>query len=248
MRFMNNNSHLKPLRLPLISIGIVFFLLACSLTSHISFMVTATPGSTATYLSQNRPVKKNTTQPSPTPLPSQAKTDAVPTTPVPGKNADCYLGSWHPTNIDAFVKPILQQNKIKNIQFTGSTGSMDLEFTQDGKLILTVQQYDSQFSGVYGFFPVTVDVLLDGDGAGDYAIDNSGSILLSNPDFGGINYSAKAGAIEAIKPSPITDLLPVLRANPGGRPTNLSSTCSVDDLTIASGNPSLPPVLFSRIK
>ena len=257
MKFFDRTKKLMPVRLAAALMGLVLLLMACSLFTNLPFLATSTsPDPTTVH--QIKPTNTTAFISSPT-SPDKITSSATATQESLGASNDhptevvnslegCYQGDWQITNISDYATPILSRNGITNVQNTGSSGSMMLTFNHEGKIILNANQYHSLFSGTYGFLGVSVDVLIDGEGQGDYLIDNSGSIILSHPAFGGIKYSASAGPVEVIHPSPITDLIPVLNPNNNARPVNLHSTCSAENLNISSGNPSYPPLIFTRNK
>ncbi len=237
--------HANTLRMSLTA-GVLFLaIVACNLTNPAPTQTsvatdTAQPAMTFT------PVMTPTIVPTPM-LATQAPVNA-PANLQSTAFASCYLGSWALLNIKDVIAPVLAQNSIRNVQSTGSTGSMVLSFTPDSKMNFKANQYHSMFSGILGLFPINIDVLIDGDGSGTYTLDSSGSVLLSNPDFGRIQYSATAASIQMIPPTPLASLLPDLQVDPTGKPTNLNSSCNGDNLSFNSGSSSLPPLEFGRIK
>jgi hypothetical protein len=230
------DSHLSiSLRLTLIFGSIMLLMLACNLTNRVAGMLpTNTPEPTVTPI------------PSPTLAPK--KSGGTPTGQPSGGSASCYQGSWELKNISDLITPILVLNKIQNVQYTGSTGSLALSFTPDGKMTLLAKQFHSLFSAKLAFIPVTVDVLIDGSGSGDYSLDKNGRLLISNPDFGGISFSVRAASIDIIPATALTSLIPALQGVISGQTANLGSTCIGDSLSLDPGISGAPPLNFTRIK
>jgi hypothetical protein len=213
--------------------GILLLLLACSLPARIAGILptdTAEPTSTRVLsptLAPDRRAKTPTLQPQAAP-------------------AVCYPGSWELNNISDLITPILTQYKVQDVKFTGTSGTMSISFTADGNMSFAAAQYHSLYSGKLGFIPISVDVLIDGSGSGNYSLDPTDSLLLTNPNFDGITFSASASSISIIPKTPLTTLIPALRFN-SGQTANLGSTCHGDTMVINPGSASMPPLDFSRM-
>jgi hypothetical protein len=237
MKYKNDFRNSISLRLTLIFGSISLMIMACSLSNRVAGILptdTLEPTNTLTAV--------------PSPTVATEKSSGTPTTQAISRSANCYQGSWEIKNISDLVTPILVSYKIQDVQYTGSTGSLVLSFTLDGKITLQAKQYHSLYSGKLGFFPITVDVLIDGSGSGDYTLDNNRNLLISNPDFSRISYSAKAATIDIIPGTPLTSLIPALQGNISGQTFKLGSTCIGDNLIFDSGTASMPPLNFIRIK
>ena len=211
-------------------IGIFFLpVIACSFTNILNSNPTPTPAA-------ENPATSTPSSPSGGLTSQPTKTASA-----------CYLSSWSATGMGDLIVPLLTANNIQNAKYTGSSGSLVMTLSADGKLTLQAQQYHNLYSGNMAFLTVTVDVLVDGSGTGNYTLDSAGSILLSNSSFGGISYSAKVGGISAISPTPVDTIVPALQNLPAGQAYNLGSTCQGDVLTFDSGTSS-SPLIFDRNK
>jgi len=158
------------------------------------------------------------------------------------------VGSWELTNISSLVTPILIQDGIENVEYKGSTGSLIFSITPDGKVTFQANQYHSSFSGKLKFLPITVDVLVEGTGSGNYSLAPNGGLLISNPDFNGINISATAASIEIMPATPLTSFVPALLGNAGNQAYTINSSCNGDRLTLDTGSSSVAPLDFTRMQ
>ena len=216
--------------------AIMLMMLACSFPTRVT---TALPTGTPEPATA-------TIAPTSTPAPDQSNLSQLNQQPTVSNS--CYLGAWDLKDISGLVKSILSTNNIQNVQYTGSSGSMTLTFTAGGKMTFLATQYHSLYSAQLGILPVTVDVTIDGTGSGDYTLDNSGSLAVSNPDFGGITISAKAAAIQVMAPTQLKSIIPALQGDLSGKTATLGSTCSQNGLTFDTGLSGVPPLAFTRIK
>ena len=234
---MKNRNEFHPtpsMKLTLTCVCLSFAILACSLTNRVNGTL---PSATPEVIQTFTPGVSVTPE----------KTRGTPATqPTPGAE-NCYQGSWEVNNISDVVTPILQADKIQDVQYTGSTGSLGITMTAAGKLTLQANQYHSLFSGKLGFIPVSIDVLINGSGSGDYRQDQNGSLLIANPDFSGIDFSVSAASVEIMPVTPLSNLLPALQGNTGGQAFALKTSCSGDNLSLDSGASTVPPLEFSRI-
>ncbi len=215
----------------------MMLLMACSFPA-----VTIQLASTATPTPTDTPVPTNTPAPSPTPK------SALPqvTNPGQGGTPSCYLGSWQLKDISGLMKSVLTTQNVQDIQFTGSTGSFTLLFTKDNKISFKADQFHNMLSAKISILPVTLDVAVDGSGGGNYSLDSSGSLLLSNPDFDALTVTATAAGIQLLPPTKLKDLIPSLNQNFNGEAIATGSTCSGNTLSFDTGIANAPPLSFTR--
>jgi hypothetical protein len=234
MKHRNEGLFSNSLRLTLIWGCLSLAILGCSLSNRVFGRVPTDTPEIITTLSSH---------PVATPK-SSATAKIQPTT----ETRSCYLGSWALMNISNLIMPILVQDNIQNVQYTGSTGSLTFSITPDGKVTFSANQYHSLFSGKLGFLPITVDVLIEGSGSGDYSLAHDGGLLISNPNFGGITISATAVSIEIMPATPLSSLMPALQGTSAGKTYTINSSCNGDHLTLDTGSSTLPPLEFTRIQ
>ncbi|HEX7434171.1 MAG TPA: hypothetical protein VF326_10975 [Anaerolineaceae bacterium] len=228
------NSLLPAFKKILFISGTMLLMLACSLTNQVSkALPTSTPEPTST--------------PAPTPTPDSTLSNPSHVGQQPPSSANCYLGTWQLKDISGLVKSILAANKIQDVQYTGSSGSMDLSFSTDGKMTILATQYHSIYSAKLGFLPVAVNVTIDGTGSGDYRLDDSDNLAVANPDFGGITLSAKAASIEVLPPTQLKSIIPALQGDLSGQTAYLGSTCNENVLTFDTGLSGVLPLTFNRL-
>jgi hypothetical protein len=231
MNIQTNNR--TPTLLKIFLIGSVLLLmLACNIPNAISTSLpTHTPN----------PLPTLTPEPSPTP-----KT-ALPGTSKPlATVANCYLGAWELKDISGLVKALLAGQKIQNVQFSGSSGSLTLTFTKDGKMTFAANQFISTYTARISILPINLDAIINGSGSSDYSLDDQNSLLVANPDFGAIVISAKAASIELLPPTQLKQLIPVLQGDLTGQTVNLGSTCKGNVMTFNTGIADVPPLTFTR--
>jgi hypothetical protein len=216
--------------------GILLLMMACSFPTNVTTALpTVTPGPVSSPEPVFTPTPANPVSPTPSGLSSSS-------------SPSCYLGSWETKDISGLVKSILAANNIQNVQYTGSSGSLTLSFSTDGKMTFKATQYHSLYSAQLGILPVTVDVTIDGTGSGDYKVNSSGSLDVTNPDFGAITLSAKAASIQVMPPTPLKTIIPALQGDLSGQTADLGSTCSQSGLTFDTGLSGVPPLSFTRIQ
>ncbi len=229
----------KPTLLRLFMIwSVLLLMLACNFPNVISKSL---PTDTPTPLATSTPEQISTPKPSSTPesvSPGTAK-------PIAGAPS-CYLGAWELKDISALVKALLAGQKIQNVQFSGSTGSMTLTFTKDGKMTLEANQFTSTYTAKLSILPINLQVVINGSGSGDYTLDDQDSLLVSNPDFGAIIISVTAASIQVLPPTQLKTLIPVLQGDLTGQTANLGSTCKGNEMTFNTGITDVPPLTFNR--
>ena len=216
---------------------IFLLMLACSFPSR---LITSTP--TRPPTSTAAPTL--TARVSPTPPASQADLSAA--QPTAGGSAKCYLGTWDNHDLGDLITPILTAHKIQGLAYSGSSGSLALTFTPDGSFSIQSNNYHSIYTAQLGFLPVEIDVAIVGSGSGQYSVDASGNLLVTNPDFSGLTASATAASIQVIPPTHLSDLVPSLSSDLAGKTVNTGSTCSADSLSFDTGTSGVPPLVFTR--
>ena len=208
---------------------ILLLMLACSFPSRLSAMLaTATPEPEITPTSPATPNTLESSQPTATGI------------------ANCYLGTWKIGDLSDYITPILTAHKIQGITPGGSTGSLILTFTQDGRFTLLSDGYHSFYNAQLGILPIKIDVAIEGSGSGEFQVDKFGNLLITNPDFSQITASASAASITVFPATNFNDLVPALGNDLAGKTVSTGSTCNGNSLTFDTGTGGAPPLIFTR--
>lgn len=221
--------------------SVMCLMMACSFPAVVALRATPseTPILTATFAPTDTPVPTNTPN-APTvesPKTSKNLTAVTPT---------CYLGTWELKDISGLMKAILPTN-VQNIQFSGSSGSLTMTFSNDGKMTFKADQFHNKLSANISILPITLDAAVDGSGSADYSLDSSGSLTIANPDFSGISISGTASGVVILPATRLMDLIPSLKDNLTGEGIAMGSTCSANTMTFDTGISGAPPLTFSKI-
>jgi hypothetical protein len=131
------------------------------------------------------------------PIPTMAATNTPEPTSTPATGLACLSGTWELVNIENYMDSVIPPEMAGLLTYVENSGTASANFNPDGTYTYQVNQFRVQYSMDMGSGPMTMEVLMNGEGNGTYEAVDDNTLTFTELDNSGVTLTATLGG-EAI--------------------------------------------------